>query len=158
MIDVAYHSEHMARVSVLYFASIADRLPASVLAASFYSSVYGRVVHASELQPSYWIDNLVSTVQLPSALGTIYAGEDKPDVLLEIGPHSTLEGPVKKILKTIGPSASKTEYRPSLLRWDSDAGAKLDAAGVLFSKGAVLDRNSVNCPSTNAKLCSLLKD
>ncbi|KAF2758829.1 polyketide synthase [Pseudovirgaria hyperparasitica] len=157
-IDVAYHSEHMARVSEQYLAAIADRVPANSLTAKFYSSVHGREVEASELGPEYWVRNLVSTVLFPNALIPMCTGDSKPDILIEMGPHSALKGPIKDTLKSLGPSSVKIEYSASVLRNTSAVESVQDAAGAAYVKGAVLDMYAINFPSTGAKYNSLLTD
>ncbi|KAF2125236.1 polyketide synthase [Dothidotthia symphoricarpi CBS 119687] len=157
-IDVAYHSEHMARVSDLYLASIADRTPATSLTAKFYSSVYGREVDASELGPEYWIKNLVSTVLFSDALAPMCSSESRPDHLIELGPHSTLKGPIKDILKTLGSSATKIGYSSSLLRNVNAVESVMEVAGAVYAKGTTLDMIAINFPATGAKHNYLVQD
>ncbi|KAF5015276.1 hypothetical protein F66182_13451, partial [Fusarium sp. NRRL 66182] len=69
-IDVAYHSDHMKKISDAYFDSIAHIQPKSTLQSNvvFFSSVLGRVADSSTFNASYWVQNLTSPVLFPDAL------------------------------------------------------------------------------------------
>ena len=68
------------------------------------------------------------------------------DVLVEIGPHSALEGPAKQILKAIGGNATKIHYASALLRDKDAVDTALQLAATLFMKGAKLDLGAINFP------------
>lgn len=159
LIDVAYHSEHMARVSEQYLESISSVLPASRLSGKMFSSVYGCEVGASMLGPAYWVKNLVSTVQFSDACHQLCSdSETAPGILMEIGPHSALKGPIRDIIKAHGLSADKIAYSPSLVRNINAVETVLSAAGAAFDVGLSVDMLRVNFPHTNAEACTLLTD
>ena len=158
-INVAYHSEHMAPLAKPYLASIAEYQPASRLTARFFSTVYGReVTDTSELGPQYWVKNLISTVMLPDAVSSMCSAGSKPDLLIEVGPHSALQGPVKEILRSIGTSGAKIGYTGSIIRHENGVQSVQAAAGVAYEYGAVIDTIAINFPSTNARYAAILKD
>lgn len=158
-IDVAYHSEHMTRVAALYLDSISECIPSSNLSGQFFSSVHGHQLHdAAMLGPSYWVKNLVSPVQFTDALHVMCADAERPDMLVEIGPHCALKGPIRDIMKAHGIPAEKITYTASLLRNEDAVDCALSVAGAAFCRGAFVDMKNVNFPRTQAVSCTLLTD
>lgn len=112
-VPLAYHSPQMAAAADGYRASLDGQITAASLTTPeetrplFFSSVTGKLASATELAlPQYWIDNLVSQVKFSQALqlmcSTITDRHEehmKPlTYLLEIGPHGSLERPVRDSL------------------------------------------------------------
>ncbi|CAI7598063.1 unnamed protein product [Penicillium discolor] len=150
-IDVAYHSDHMKKVAGAYLTAIEtiQRFPSAK--ASFFSSVFGRSAEPSELGPEYWIANLTSPVLFSDALGKIVSDDEtRPNLLVEIGPHSTLKGPIMDTLKSLGPTVSKIAYTPTILRQVDAAESVLDTAAAAYVRGATLNMTGVNFPKTSA--------
>ncbi|KAI1736601.1 ketoacyl-synt-domain-containing protein [Xylaria scruposa] len=149
-VDTAYHSHHMSLLAKNYQESIADlRSPIST-DVRFYSSLLGRRVDGSELEPSYWVQNLTCPVRFNEAVQTMLEsiGEHKTGVnmLLELGPHSALQGPLKQILKAVGGDAAKVPYASILTRKRDAVETALEVAATLVIKGAVLDFGAINFP------------
>ncbi|CAI7573351.1 unnamed protein product [Penicillium crustosum] len=150
-IDVAYHSNHMKKVAEAYLTAIEtiQRFPSAT--PSFFSSVFGRFAEPSELGPGYWIANLTSPVLFSDALGKIVSDDEtRPNLLVEIGPHSTLKGPIMDTLKSLGPTVSKIAYTPTILRQVDAAESVLDTAAAAYVRGATLNMTGVNFPKTSA--------
>ncbi|KAJ9248853.1 hypothetical protein DTO195F2_8710 [Paecilomyces variotii] len=157
-IDVAYHSDHMKNVSTEYLAAIASIEPSISSKATFYSSVLARVAEPSELDASYWVQNLTSPVLFPDALSALVADDAKPNLLIEIGPHSALKGPILETLKSLGSSASKISYSPTIVRNADAAESILNTAAAAYVRGATLNMTEINFPCSGAKDCSFLTD
>jgi acyl transferase domain-containing protein len=157
-IDVAYHSDHMKHVSEAYLASIASIQPAPSPTVAFYSSVFGRLVDPVMLGASYWVQNLTSPVLFPDALGEMCADENAPNLIIEVGPHSALKGPIMDTLKHLGSIASKISYSATIVRKVDAAEALLNTAAAVYVRGATLDMNALNFPCTNAANHSFLTD
>jgi NADPH:quinone reductase-like Zn-dependent oxidoreductase len=68
------------------------------------------------------------------------------NMLLELGPHSALQGPLKQILKAVGGDAAKIPYVSALARKKDAVETALDVAATLFTKGAILDFEAINFP------------
>jgi acyl transferase domain-containing protein len=150
-IDVAYHSDHMKNVAEEYLAAIGSIQPFPSAAALFYSSVYGRLAEPSELGPAYWVANLTSPVLFPDALGKIVSDDERrPNLFVEIGPHSAMKGPIMDTLKSLGPTVSKVGYTPTLLRNVDATQSVLDTAAAAYVRGATLSMIDVNFPKTGA--------
>ena len=150
VVDVAYHSHHMNLVAKEYRASLAHLQPPVPTDIRFHSSLYGHLVDGTELQPNYWVDNLTCPVRFSEALQSMLepTGEHKHGVnmLVELGPHSGLQGPIKQVLKEIGGSAPKIPYASALVRKRDAVETALELASNLFTKGANLDFAAINFP------------
>ncbi|KAJ5356473.1 Acyl transferase/acyl hydrolase/lysophospholipase [Penicillium concentricum] len=150
-IDVAYHSNHMKKVAEAYLAAIETIQHFPSATASFFSSVFGRFAEPSELGPEYWVDNLTSPVLFSDALSKIVSeDETRPNLLVEVGPHSTMKGPIMDTLKSLGPTVSKIGYTPTILRKVDAAESVLDTAAAAYVRGATLNMTGVNFPKTGA--------
>lgn len=136
-VDVAYHSPHMKLVSEYYLRSVSHIRPPEGLAAStveYYSSLQGRKIDLSELTPQYWVDNLTQAVRFSTSLQDL-CNTHNPDILIEVGPHAALKGPIMQVLKKVGSSASKISYLPTLLRDQNATRSMLGLVGQLFVRG-----------------------
>lgn len=155
-VDQAYHSEHMGRVAEEYLEAIKDIQPLGDSKATYYSSLHGRVAQPSELQPSYWVANLTSPVLFADSTKEMCSAleESTPaiNMLLEIGPHAALAGPVKDILKAMGDQGKKITYVGGPIARDQDgAETALQLAGSLFSRGCKVDFLAINFPIADSR-------
>ncbi|KAF4499910.1 polyketide synthase [Fusarium agapanthi] len=154
----AYHSSMMEEVGGLYedllfplFGGkdarngIACRLPGEV---AMYSSVGHSHKNLSILDekvdmPAYWRRNLEQPVQFNSALSNLISSQGNLH-LIEIGPHSALEGPIKQIRKHLRLTETTLPYSSALVRKkDADQCVKA-LAGKLFSHGHSVTWDAVN--------------
>ncbi|KAI1107162.1 ketoacyl-synt-domain-containing protein [Jackrogersella minutella] len=135
-VDVAYHSPHMKLVAETYYDMIADvELKEGNGDVEFFSSLRSRKVDMNELGPQYWVDNLTNPVRFSTAL-KVLCKESEPDILIEIGPHAALKGPIMQTLKTFELPASKMPvYIPTLVRSRDATETTLELAGQLFMRG-----------------------
>ncbi|KAF4471000.1 polyketide synthase [Fusarium albosuccineum] len=158
-VDVAYHSPHMQLVAEDYMASINDIESQVCDGVAFYSSLFGNKLESTaSLGPSYWVDNLTKPVLFSSALKELYT-DGRPDVIVEIGPHSALEGPIKQILKGISSQAvSDVKYQPSLVRNQHATTTAIKLAGALFVKGHPINFNAINENDDGIRKPSLVSD
>lgn len=101
-----------------------------------YSSVINEVVDDSAvLDPKYWGLNLTSPVRFYSAVSRLL--RDQPqNLFLEIGPHSTLAGPLRQIC---GEARLSCTYVPTMLRFSNSAESLLSAFGQLYQHGIDVD-------------------
>ena len=161
-VDNAYHSPHMEVIADEYRASIADIAVLSPNTAPvMFSSVTGSQIASSELDSSYWVRNMVSPVRFLEAVQAMIPAASKGggrrrrgglsiDTLLEIGPHSALQGPLKQTLSANG-RAEEISYHSMLLRNQDAANTSVETIGTLWTKGQHLDFLHVN--SLDAKPC-----
>lgn len=158
-VDVAYHSYHMQLAADEYMEAIKDMSPKVIRGMDFYSSLLGNKLDTTiSLGPSYWIENLVKPVRFSSALQHLYT-DTKPNIIVEIGPHSALEGPIKQIIGSISKqAASEVKYLPSLIRNKHATTAILQLAGNLFSCGQSLDFGAINQTMASAQKPAVIHD
>ncbi|KAF2702907.1 putative polyketide synthase [Pleomassaria siparia CBS 279.74] len=159
MVDVAYHSHHMQAIGDDYLSCIPKiEKPRRASQVQFYSSVTGKLTSASDLDPPYWVANLLGKVRFSTSLSHMCHGA-AVDVLVEIGPHSALAGPVKQ---TIGADVklrdSHISYLSTLVRNKDAVETAMALAGQLITKGvsvAVAEINNPNQEEAPSVLVSL---
>ncbi|KAI1865108.1 hypothetical protein JX265_008155 [Neoarthrinium moseri] len=102
-----------------------------------YSSVTGQPVDWEHLTPEYWMINMVSPVYFSDAVLQMMSREDgkKPDVILELGPHASLQSPIKQILDAHTRGRSQPPYFSMFRRKDDAAISALQTIGHLWSYG-----------------------
>ncbi|KAI1496967.1 putative polyketide synthase [Biscogniauxia marginata] len=93
---------------------------------------------------AYWRENLENPVQFSSAMVNLAAAAGGQTHLIEIGPHTTLKGPIDQIRTKLKLSRQQLPYSPTLRRKeDADRCMKL-LAGTLFNFGNVINFSAVN--------------
>lgn len=99
----------------------------------FVSSVTGKVT--SQLDSAYWWTNIRQPVQFSAAMEIIQQ-DFRPDIVLEIAPHSALQPTIAQCLEgnTRAPATIPTLMRNSDVRLSF-----LESLGALFEAGADLD-------------------
>ena len=162
-VGVAYHSRHMEGVADSYLASIQPFCSADqqspdkgMTKPSFISTVTGQKESVDSVSASYWVRNLLQPVQYLKAVEALSSVRDKfegearqPNVIVEIGPHSALQGPTKQSLEGIKSKGAQSlgaqpTYLPSLVRGKRATTALLNLAGNLFAMGLDLDFAAIN--------------
>ena len=144
-VDVAYHSSHMLRVADAYMTAMEQHSPTCPTRHSevnFYSSLHGKKFDCP-FDSSYWVNNLTNPVLFATALKDLISKES-PDVIVEVGPHSALEGPIKQTLKAISSKPPSVAYVPTLIRNQNATVSVLHSAGCLFVHGAKLNFDALN--------------
>jgi acyl transferase domain-containing protein len=148
-VDVAYHSTHMNTAMEEYSASIADIEPQPPFKEqpAMVSSVTGSEVDTDLLGPYYWVRNLVSPVLFSDAVKELVVpaesdGKNTIDLLVEIGPHSALGGPIEQILSHHG--IKNVGYASMLNRGDNSLDCSLKLASELFLQGVPFDVQRAN--------------
>ncbi|KAF9870424.1 hypothetical protein CkaCkLH20_12091 [Colletotrichum karsti] len=147
-VDMAYHSHHMGPLSARYEDLLRKELaahedlstaPSTTNIPMFSSVVRKQIISSRDVGPSYWVANLTSRVRFTDAILRIL--EDQPRCLfLEVGPHSTLGGPLRQTC-----SVSGTEYRyvSTLSRGCDSFRTALAALGQLYQHGIGIDWSAV---------------
>ena len=168
-VENAYHSPHMKLIAGDYHESIKDITTLEPKSgAVMFSSVTGSQVASSELNASYWVKNMVSPVQFVKAVGSLVSTPPSGarrrrreglaiDTLLEIGPHSALQGPLKQILAANGRS-DDTTYLSVLHRGQDAVTTSLEAVGKLWTMGQPLNMLNVNSIEADPKALLSLPD
>ncbi|KAI9689893.1 MAG: Type I Iterative PKS [Bathelium mastoideum] len=166
-VDLAYHSHHMQIVANDYQRLLsAIKSEPSKASVQFFSSVTGTEKN-SDFGPSYWVDNLVSTVRFSDALDALCRTQqaksiDREDMplhtFIEVGPHKTLSGPIQQTMKQFKETQFPFTYIPTLIR-DRDAVlTTMEAAGQLFEVGTLPRFQVLNSITPAAEKVSLVLD
>ena len=160
-IDVAYHSQHMDTVAARYASLIGEVIPKRDVNVEFHSSLRGCVVEPATLDTYYWVDNLTSPVRFFQAFTSLVAPKEENkqgvDLAIEIGPHSTLQGPMRDIIQTFEGSTRRMQSFPSVVRKKDGVACILDLAARLVTSGCRLNLGMVNFPSSDS-VPSILTD
>ncbi|KAF6814034.1 hypothetical protein CSOJ01_04267 [Colletotrichum sojae] len=147
-VDVAYHSSHMQGAAADYASLIADIEPKSseTEEVTMVSSVTGNETAPELLGSYYWVRNLVSPVLFEQAVKELVSptatGENTVDMLIELGPHSALGGPIEQILSHHG--ISGVDYKSVLTRLKSAVDTSLQLGAELFAQGVPVNVQRVN--------------
>ncbi|KAF2821460.1 KR domain-containing protein [Ophiobolus disseminans] len=149
-VDMAYHSSHMMPLASDYLHYIRSELGSSFagdkFCATMFSTVLGKELHSSTTLPlEYWCANLVRPV-LFNTTATALVKAFPSAILLEIGPHSTLAGPLRAIAME---AAASTQYVSTLSRSSPSYENILSALGTLYQHGIDVDFTGA-VPSGNA--------
>ena len=161
--DVAYHSHHMLLVAEHYRDSVGEIASKDLSKADFHSSLLGKKLESNySLGTEYWVKNLTSPVLFSSALESLCSpthGPDRnPEIVIEIGPHSALKGPIRDTLKSMSPTSAKPEYLPSLVRFEDSVATMLQTAARLIARGSRLDLAAINFPTKDPRQPTVLGD
>ncbi|KAF7184331.1 hypothetical protein CNMCM7691_005083 [Aspergillus felis] len=168
-VQTAYHSPHMKAIAQQYLESIQDVLPTESSGISFFSSVTGAEISHGDLSSEYWVKNLLSPVRFSEAATALLnhcatksrrGAITNINALIELGPHSALQGPLRDILAAASESYLKSVSYTSILRRGADANeTALCAAGRLWSLGFKLSlaivNNASESPSSSKALVNL---
>ncbi|KAI0898853.1 hypothetical protein F4806DRAFT_493360 [Annulohypoxylon nitens] len=142
-VDMAYHSHHMDPLAKDYLHMLRQEKNPSDSGAGlrrrsiFMSSVTAKVIdNPTDLGPEYWVANLVSPVRFRTAVKNLFELRGDSDVLLEIGPHGALAGPLRQIC-TAG--SWQCNYVAAQNRGSDSAVSLLAALGRLFQENVTID-------------------
>lgn len=170
-VPVAYHSPHMLRVAQAYQDSIGTIEPGDAALSShpatMISSVTGGNITTNALRDNaYWVRNMVSPVRFSEAIEVICrnstkkAPRKKIDLshranmplsdILEIGPHSTLQGPIREtsehVMSSLASSTPKktVAYHTMLVRGQPGTNTTLEVLGKLHCLGYNVDLSTLD--------------
>ncbi|MCJ1244041.1 hypothetical protein MMC30_001238 [Trapelia coarctata] len=154
-VEVAYHSHHMDCVGDDYLDALQRIRIQGPKKAEFYSSVTGERMDFCELGPSYWVTNMLCPVEFSDSLRNLCLDlsderrerglKSAVDILIELGPHSALAGPIKQILQA-DPTlrTSSVRYFSALTRNKNAVETSLQLVAQLFKSGYPIEFNSIN--------------
>lgn len=154
-VPVAYHSSHMAVIGESYSAALEKLQPRQFKPrVQMVSSVTCEEVDGRELDGAYWVRNLLRPVRFSPALSKVLSlpavkGSTSsalpPTVMVELGPHSALQGPATQIAKTVGRLPS-VNYFSCLRRKENAVQSVLSLASGLFTHGLPIILTGANNP------------
>ncbi|TLD16851.1 uncharacterized protein PgNI_01193 [Pyricularia grisea] len=125
-----------------------------------YSSVLNKPITSSQdLGPSYWVSDLVSRVRFTEAVRLAVQDQGrgsfaKESIMLEVGPHCTLRGPLSQITEASGVDSCR--YASALVRGKDARHTSLSALGHLYQCGVDVDwSSSIGVPVAGMTLTNL---
>ncbi|KAI9039672.1 type I polyketide synthase [Aspergillus affinis] len=139
-VNTAYHSHHMYPCSGPYLRALEECgiKPQPAIGTDWYSSVYPGIStdvinQTSPLTAEYWNDNMVNPVMFYQAVSNALSMNDAPpDLIVEVGPHHALKGPVRQIIAELFPSAPDTPYLAPCSRNSSGLQALASVVGSIW--------------------------
>ena len=142
----AYHSHHMVLIGEEYQDLLEKGLALLPLTpmtegVRWISSVYAKEVTGKVLA-SYWRKNLESPVLFSDAVEGLVKAHKLH--LVELGPHSALELPIKQIRTKLRLTESDIHYTPALSRGKDAVDCALSLMGHLYLHGHEIDFAKVN--------------
>ena len=169
-VDAAYHSHHMEDISQPYRVALQEaQLEGPHLGdldiIAYSSPVTGaRVFNAKDIaDPEHWVSSLVQPVRFVEAFTDMVLGDFDPsgssvDVILEIGPHTALGGPIKEIMALPEFEGVQIPYLGSLVRNSDSVHSMQDLAARLLREGQLLKMAAVNFPGAKSSPSRVLTD
>ena len=173
---VAYHTRHMEQVAISYELSLRKlgfEKQTQPRRALMISTVTGRPIDSNSLRSSdYWVKNLVSTVQFSKGLAELcnhshqrvfkrLDGSHKKafgaNIVLEVGPHSALQGPIRDFLGTV-PWGDDVKYMTTLRRGEDALHVTMETMGSLHNLGVTVDLGQLNDLSSAKTMDKVLVD
>ncbi|KAH8692262.1 polyketide synthase [Talaromyces proteolyticus] len=134
-VENAYHSKHMELIAVQYKQSLQDiKIQSGHEKVSMFSSVTGSRIKPEELGADYWA--ATGARRRSSKASAI-------DIVLEIGPHAALAGPIRQSLQQLN-MADKVTYASMLRRKECSHRAAITAMGMLWAAGIKVIVENVN--------------
>lgn len=169
-VDTAYHSHHMEKVAHDYLLSL-NKIDAQVPMKNikFMSSVTGLQKNTG-FDQNYWVKNLTSKVYFHDALEE-YCRTQVADsqsnsqsittqlthILIEIGPHSVLAGPIHQTIRKSFSSFNYI-YIPSLIRGRSALRSVLELSGKMFEQGYPIEVGAASSLSYSKRHHRVIND
>ncbi|PCG95659.1 Acyl transferase/acyl hydrolase/lysophospholipase [Penicillium occitanis (nom. inval.)] len=158
----AYHSHQMNFIESEYRTSLrgitGGKTDSSVV---MVSSLTGEEIGDTIIDKDYWVQNLVSPVQFTEATKKLCqskSGHKRLDLLLELGPHFQLGGPISQTLRTIRGDAAKIPYTGTLKRGTNAETTIFSALRTLFLEGFPVKLDLANNGFDTATINKLLTD
>lgn len=155
-VDKAYHSNHMLPVAPPYLEALRkckirvydNRKEEDIT--PWYSSVWGSggrsrsfmdTHEARSLLGQYWADNMISPVLFAEAIQRSIEEGQVYDMILEIGPHPALKGPVSETVTNM--TGVSLPYSGLLKRGATDVEAFNDSLGLLWQSFSLPGRQQL---------------
>ncbi|KAK7215670.1 hypothetical protein V2G26_003673 [Clonostachys chloroleuca] len=167
-VDTAWHSHHMAPIAKVFLYTL-ESLPKedteniTLEAVRFSSPVTGgRLTHSKQIsRPGHWVESLLQPVQFVKAFTDFALGDsDTPDVdvIVEVGPHTALGGPIQQILALPEFKDFKLPYYGTLVRKMNARDSIQALAANLVLEGYPVDMAAVNFPRGKGPHVKVLVD
>jgi acyl transferase domain-containing protein len=154
-VDAAWHSHHMDAVADAYYASMDKKVrPAQDRLDFIFSSPSTGVRMDSVVEignPAHWVNSLTGPVKFVDAFRNMCfddsgSGEPTVDMVIEVGPHAALSGPIQDIMMLPEFKGINIPYASCLVRKQSAVATMQGLVTTLFQKGYSVNLAPVNFP------------
>ena len=152
-VPAAYHSHHMLPMADEYQRCLQQELGelGEIGSLKYYSPVTGaEIERASELGPEHWVRNSTQPVLFAQALQAMCKkpeeNETPINIIVEIGPHGALAGPIRETINKFSSTSSGVLYGTCLTRNKDAVLTMHELACKLLESGCNLDLRAVNFP------------
>ncbi|KAL4786915.1 hypothetical protein BJX76DRAFT_364738 [Aspergillus varians] len=164
-VDTAYHSHHMEPIAENYRQALhnmpkEDPTTERLETIAFASPVTGyRMSRATEIaDPEHWVASLLKPVQFVEAFTEMVQGDlsadaasHSVDIIVEVGPHTALGGPIQEILTLEDFEGIQLPYYGSLVRHTHAVESLQTLASNLLREGYPINIEAVNFPQGRSK-------
>ncbi|KAL2018152.1 hypothetical protein VTK56DRAFT_1228 [Thermocarpiscus australiensis] len=170
-VETGFHSHHMSPIAGPYSKALGQvfsgtESPEDMLDSVSFSSplLGGRVFSPDALRdPAHWVDSLVQPVQFVDAFTDMVLGDCDPsgssvDVIVEVGPHTALGGPIRQILDLPEFKGIQLPYYGCLVRNTDARDSMQELAASLMREGLSVDLEAVNFPWGRSAQVKVLTD
>ncbi|RAL13936.1 polyketide synthase [Aspergillus homomorphus CBS 101889] len=141
-VNVAYHSHHMKAIGET-FEQMLPNMEFNATMIPLYSTVIGEIItKPDQLTAAYWRQNLESPVLFSTAVQDLLKASSGTHTIVEIGPHSVLEAPLRHIFAQVD-EKKRPEYTPTLVRAKEPWTCLLRTVGHLYITGIPVDLTGV---------------
>ncbi|KAH6857080.1 hypothetical protein B0I37DRAFT_301053 [Chaetomium sp. MPI-CAGE-AT-0009] len=153
-VDAAWHSHHMEAVADAYYASMENKVrPAQDrLDLVFSSPATGTRLDDVEAigSPSHWVRSLTGPVRFVEAYRSMCfespGSEPAVDMVIEVGPHAALSGPIQDIMGMPEFKDVEIPYASCLIRKQNAVDTMQALVSKLMQKSYPLNLGAVNFP------------
>lgn len=161
-ITEAFHSNHMLPMADAFHEALEDLFKSGGKGSANGTSDSRAVIYSSpksgvrmqslELlsNPSHWIESMLQPVEFESSLRDLCWNKEikqrNVDIVIEIGPHGALAGPIKQIMQTPELKAIESQYLGCLHRGQSSLDTMYHLAAELVQRGYRLNMEAINFP------------
>ncbi|KAK3938873.1 hypothetical protein QBC46DRAFT_291686 [Diplogelasinospora grovesii] len=165
-VQSAFHSHHMLPLEEKYRSALNQhmrqdgrRFKSGVLFSSPVTG--GRIEDANKLGPEHWIENMIQPVHFAQSFRHMVVTESESgltqnvDVVVEIGPHGALAGPIRQCLSEPALQKLSVAYGSCLDRGTDAVLTMQKLAGFLLQKGYPVNTAHVNLPHGHGGLRAL---
>lgn len=141
-VECAYHSHHMKLVEAKYRARLEKAMTGIPAKVPFFSSVFNKQLdETTPLDASYWVANLGNPVLFSTALDqAVKSFGTEKKVLLEVGPHTALKGPIRQVTQ----GDNSVAYVGSLVRGNNAMTELMKTAGEAWANNIHPDFSKIN--------------
>lgn len=154
-VQAAFHSHHMLPLQDAYLSALTQGFRNAkrnfAHGTRFFSPITGEILDdADQLGPQHWVDNMLKPVHFAESFRNMVFAESSEaqsiDIVVEVGPHSALAGPIRQCLSDPKLKAFGITYGSCLERGKSAVQTIQTLAGLLWQKGCRVNMAQVNFP------------